>query len=669
MAVGSEILAGSSLTEVERMDQAICIYSAKGNLLFFNQQFLDFLELPETVAHIGARRTDIVGFIAARGDFGAGDPRQLATERIQRMDRGATYRYQRRVPNGRTLDIRQQITPDGLIIATYTDITAARRLEAAVATIAEAVSHSAGHGYLQTLANAMSRALGLEWVIIGVLDEVEPDTITTVASSRNGVSSDGMSYHLHGSPCAGVIGQAICVIPHKARELFPDDKALVERGVESYVGAPLFDADGKSLGILAAFDTRPLADDPIAEPVLEIFASRVAAELDRLKTFEVLRKSERRFRNFAEIGSDWLWEMDADLRFSWIADNIETLTGQTPDYFVGKSREDLRAPEDDSDNWAGHMATLRAHEPFRDFQYRRELPDGRTMWVSNSGIPQFGADGSFQGYFGASSNITERKQAELEIQKAKEEAEDANRAKSRFLAGVSHELRTPLNAIIGFSEIIGTEMFGAIDNPAYVQYGKDIHGSGQLLLGLISDILDLSQIDAEELSLKEAPEDTFGLVNECVHLFEKRAAEAKIDVSVDLTDAPRSLCVDGRRIKQILVNLLGNAIKFTPAGGWIKVRGGLKQGGGLVLEVEDNGIGMAAKDIERALQPFSQLESSIMRGQEGVGLGLAISSRLAALHGGRLQLSGEPGVGTRVQIHLPASRVINQDNPSAACSV
>ncbi len=648
------------------MDQAICIYSARGTLLYYNSELLEFFNLPEKIAYIGAQREDIIRFLAERGDFGDGDVELLTTKQLQFLHHQANCRYQHRVPDGRILDIRRQTSPDGQSIATFTEITAASRLETAVTAVARAVLKKSGHGYLQSLVNAISRALGMEWVAIGAPDHPEADSVSTLAASRNGVTVESMNYRLPGSPCARVVGQTVCVIPAQANKLFPDNEFLLEHGLDSYIGVPLFDADGKALGVLSAFDVEPLDEFSIAERLLEIFASRVVVELDRLQTIGRLRISERRLRNFADVGSDWLWEMDADLRFSWLGDNVEALTGLSADHYIGRRRDDFRADDDHGDHWARHMATLQAHEAFRNFQYRRELPDGRSMCISNSGIPILREDGVFLGYFGASTDITERKHVEAELRKAKQRSEDANRAKSRFLAGVSHELRTPLNAIIGFSEIIASEMFGAIDNPSYVQYGKDIQISGQLLLGLINDILDLSQIEAEELPLNVDSHNLAELVDESVRLFLRRAMEANIEISVEISDAPPSLYVDGRRLKQILVNLIGNSIKFTASGGWIEVRAGLNQDGWLMLEVADSGIGMAAKDIERALEPFSQLGSEIKHGQEGVGLGLSISSRLAELHGGSLHLTSEPDVGTRAQVLLPASRIISGDGWPAA---
>ncbi|MCP5085168.1 MAG: hypothetical protein GY948_26100, partial [Alphaproteobacteria bacterium] len=167
-------------------------------------------------------------------------------------------------------------------------------------------------------------------------------------------------------------------------------------------------------------------------------------------------------------------------------------------------------------------------------------------------------------------------------------------------------------------------------------------------------------------AVKEQVESLPELIDESVRLFTKRAADAEIEISVEANDAPEPIYADGRRLKQVLVNLIGNALKFTPAGGWIKVRSRLNQDGWFALEVEDSGIGMAAEDIARAMEPFSQLEANILRGQEGVGLGLSISSRLVALHGGRLSLSSEPGVGTTAQVLLPGSRVPEKDERPTA---
>ena len=204
-------------------------------------------------------------------------------------------------------------------------------------------------------------------------------------------------------------------------------------------------------------------------------------------------------------------------------------------------------------------------------------------------------------------------------------------------------------------------MFGEIENQTYVQYGKDIEMSGQLLLGLISDILDVSQIDAGEMSLKEGAEDVCALIDDSVRMFEKRAAEININITIEVANTIRTIKADGRRLKQILVNLIGNAIKFTPEGGWIKIWTGLEGNGNLVLAVEDNGIGMAPEDISRAMEPFSQLDPNFRQEQEGVGLGLSIASRLTALHGGQLQISSERGVGTKAKICLPADRILSQD--------
>lgn len=399
------------------MDQAIYICSADGIVQYFNQQFLDFTELPEDVAFIGARQADVFEFIAKRGELGPGEYRVIAAERKKVLARDGAFRFQRETPSGLILDIRQQITPRGELISTYTDITASRRLEAAVANIAEAVSHLVGQGFMQNLTNALSRSLEMKWVMIAAPEMANGGYLTTLAASENGAEIDDMSFPMPADPSTGIMGQTVVVHHAAAYKLFPENEILAALKIESYVGAPLFDADGAASGVLAAFDVAPLPDDYTVLPVMEIFAARAAAELNRLRAFEAQRQSEQKFRDFAEIGSDWLWEMDADLRFSWMADKVETITGLPPSYFIGKHR---RRGSADPELWDPHMAGLHAQKPFKNFQFRRVLPSGRTIWIRSSGKPVFDENSVFQGYFGVSTDITDEITARQEARSASE---------------------------------------------------------------------------------------------------------------------------------------------------------------------------------------------------------------------------------------------------------
>jgi signal transduction histidine kinase len=241
----------------------------------------------------------------------------------------------------------------------------------------------------------------------------------------------------------------------------------------------------------------------------------------------------------------------------------------------------------------------------------------------------------------------------LRSQVAQEAAEASSRVKSEFLANMSHELRTPLNAIIGFSDIIGAEMFGPHD-PRYRGYARDIHGAGRHLLSLINDILDLSKAEAGKMELKADVQDMEELVKECARLMRGRAEERDLRMRVSIAPLPL-LMIDRLRVKQILLNLLSNAIKFTPAGGLVSVEAEQDVARRVTVRVRDTGIGMAPEMIACAFEPFRQIDSKLARQSEGTGLGLALVKMLTELHGGTVAMESAPGAGTCVSVTFPAS--------------
>ena len=253
--------------------------------------------------------------------------------------------------------------------------------------------------------------------------------------------------------------------------------------------------------------------------------------------------------------------------------------------------------------------------------------------------------------------------AELETAKsmsdeARRRAEEANLAKSRFLASMSHELRTPLNAILGFSEVMSNEVLGPMQNQTYRDYARDVHDSGQHLLDLINEILDLSRIEAGRYQLNEEPVNLLHIVEECCHLMELKAHNKDLRVVQQFEPELPLLFADERAVRQITLNLLSNAVKFTSTGGEILVRAGWTAGGGQYVSVKDNGPGIPPEEIPVVLSAFGQGSIAIKSAEQGTGLGLPIVQGLIAMHGGEFQLHSKLREGTEAIAIFPPSRVM-----------
>lgn len=236
-------------------------------------------------------------------------------------------------------------------------------------------------------------------------------------------------------------------------------------------------------------------------------------------------------------------------------------------------------------------------------------------------------------------------------------AAGASQAKSQFLATMSHELRTPLNAIIGFSEMIKREVFGPVGDPRYLDYVESVRSSGLHLLSLVNDVLDFSKVEAGRLDLHDEVLDIAETIGGTLQMVHGQAKEGGVLIRIEVATGIPQLRGDERRIRQILINIISNAIKFTGSGGQVTVSV-FAVSDHLVLRVADTGIGIAAEDIPRVLERFSQVDSSLSRKHEGTGLGLPLAKRLAEAHGGTLTIESTLGVGTTVSVEFPASRLI-----------
>jgi len=380
---------------------------------------------------------------------------------------------------------------------------------------------------------------------------------------------------------------------------------------------------------------------------------------------ETLRRSERR-AVVAEDTSRMLFRAveqspvavmitDPTGRIEYVNDAFATMTGFDLDEVIGKDPSIQRSQDTPNQVFAEMWRTIASGNEWRG-ELRNRRKDGGVYWESMTVAPVRGVTGKIVNYIALKEDVTERRAAELAQATARQAAELANRAKSEFLAAMSHELRTPLNAIIGFSDIMSAQPHGEIE-PQYREYLADINQSGRHLLQLINDILDVARLDVGRLTLRDEEIAVAALVGSATNMVRERAEIGGIELVVSLAPDLPPLWVDTRRLKQVLVNVLANAVKFTHKGGRVEIAAQKAEDGGLRFVVGDTGIGIAPEQLARVMSPFVQADSGMARRYEGSGLGLPLARQLMELHGGSLALASTLGHGTTVTLTLPPERV------------
>ncbi|MEN6543509.1 PAS domain S-box protein [Parvibaculum sp.] len=376
---------------------------------------------------------------------------------------------------------------------------------------------------------------------------------------------------------------------------------------------------------------------------------------EEIRAEEALRQSEAKYRLLAERASDIIHHITPDGKLVFISPSVEGILGYTPEEMAQIAEVTPYIHPDDRHRVAAYYGQLLEDDGTARLEYRFRHKFGHHVWVETTMRPvRDPVTLAITELIGTTRDMSERKLQEFELLEARERAEAASRTKSRFLANMSHELRTPLNAIIGFSEMLKLEMFGKLGHPRYVEYAHLINESGGLLLDLISDILDMSKIEAGKYDLHYERTDIATVVSSTVSLVRPRADEGglALEACIPANISAIPLVADTRALKQILLNLLSNAIKFTPRGGHIQA-GVSAIEGGVRFNVTDTGLGIAKEDLPRLARPFEQASLDADLSKQGTGLGLALVRSLAELHGGTFSIESELGRGTSVNVDLP----------------
>ncbi len=379
-----------------------------------------------------------------------------------------------------------------------------------------------------------------------------------------------------------------------------------------------------------------------------------------------LRESEERYALAIKAANEGVWDWNLATNKIFASARFEQLVGKSVmKNLESNNRVSLEKniyanmhPEDKPVYRANLINHLKGHAPTFECEFRVVRPGSKLQWIRNRGLALFDDEGRAYRMTGSLDDITARKQAEAALLEAKETAEIASRTKTDFLANVSHELRTPLNAIIGFSDLIKTEVFGAVGHKKYIDYIHTINDSGQHLLSIINDILDVSQVEVGELDFN--PEKVFlnKIFDSCLGLIRERAEVNKLVLNGSIQGKIPPLKADPKRLKQILLNLLSNAVKFTPRGGSVTLKAHMTKAGTLVISIADTGIGMKQADIPKVMTPFAQVDSQLARKYDGTGLGLPLAKALVEMHGGHIKIRSKLRKGTTVSTYFPSEILV-----------
>jgi PAS domain S-box-containing protein len=636
----SELLIGT----LDGMSDAVAIWAADDHLLGANRAWFKMMEAARVPVHVGIEYSNFLhSWVTHSGSEEAiGRENQWIEERIE-QHRHPGSKIAVTTQSGRSYLARDYALPDGGVMTFNTDITEHANMEAALSDSEER----------------------LRSVI-----ENSPDSIILTGRDGRFQMVNKTFLQRYGLAEEQVIGRTSFDIHprHIAEYQVDQERKVTESGANVRDTATVNFADGREHHLtVSRFPVLDSQGQVIAVGSISVDVT------EQRHAEETLRESQERFKDMVEVSADWYWEMDENLRFTYLSSSFAAL-GVGPMEYMGSYPEEVMGERYDPDNPHIDLLAMRSRKSFRGVERRSIFnPD---WWVSVSGRPVFSSDGTFLGYRGTTSDITERKHADASLRRARdeleakvaertqalqaeigdrkfaqEEATRADQAKSEFLSSMSHELRTPLNAILGFAQILRDYSDSPLTGEQN-EFVKQILNGGQHLLGLVNEVLDLSKIEAGGHELSMQPVNPGQAVRESVALVRPLADKRGIAVTVGANVSSATLVrADPNRLKQVLLNLLSNAVNYNRDEGTVNVDAVWTDSSMLRISVTDTGSGIPDSKHDEVFRPFSRLGAETSNIQ-GTGIGLTLSRQLMNSMGGRLDFESSVGVGSTFWIEI-----------------
>jgi PAS domain S-box-containing protein len=620
LAENSAILGAT----LESMDQGISMLDSDLRMIAFNRRFLEILGLPAGRFEPGDSFEDLLRYNAERGEYGKGDTEEQVRARLGLIRSHAPHSLERTRPDGTVVEIRGKPVAGWGLLTTYTDVTEERRSEQALRQKEEQFRGIFEHGldgiYQSTIDGRFTRVNPALARMLGY--DSPTDMIETITD----------------------IGTQFYADSQMRERLLPQ---WLEQGGAEGLEAEIYRKDGSKIWITESF--RTVSDENGQLVYHEGFVKDIT---ERRRVEQALRKSEERYALAMKGSNEGLWDWDLASGSLHISPRFAAIVGLAPEEATISPKDfTARVHPDDLELYRRDLrAHLRGESEFFSSEVRVCGTSDDDRWIRASGLALRDETGRVYRMTGSMGDITTRKRAEIELQRAKEQAEQATLAKSQFLANMSHELRTPMNAIIGFTRLVMRRSKDALSQRQYENLDKILVSSDHLL-SLINSVLDLSKIEAGQMDIRLSRIALDSLADQCLKTVEPMAASKSVQLVKEIESGLPTLITDQDKLRQVLINLLSNAVKFTEDGRvTIAAR---RRGDRLAVSVTDTGIGIPKDAHELIFEEFSQVDSSSTREYGGTGLGLSITRHLGHLIGAEISLESREGEGSTFTVSLP----------------